>query len=406
VPGRRVSALGLALLVALAFGAIAASGAQAVDWQHQNGTTVLSGASSETVAGTGKGLSITSKLLGSSVEINCPSATTSGSVVAGGTGTSTIGLEGCVTAKPSTCHLAYQPTLSANVELVQAGGALIQKFTPAGTKFGTILFEGTLCPIAEVPTSLNGSFAGRDPSSELATNHSFGLEPWPEVPLKFGSQPATFRGEVTQHLSGYMANRSWRGIWQTSNGGWEVENGSAFAFAEAANVAGGPVKFSYHLGGAPVSFSCSKIRASDGSNPGARLNPGGTETVKNLTFSGCTVESPSSCTVNYGNEMTFAEVTGTLVRANGKVYERFAPSGFLYFRGAFCPLAETGYAISGSFAGLGPELTVFRRFQPFEFSKAADEAAGASQLTIGGQPTTMAGTMLQEPVSGIPWGAY
>src|ERR1700710_3314898 len=111
MPWRRVSALGLALLVALAFGAIAASGAQALDWQHQSGTTVLSGTSSETVAGTGSGFTIASTLLGQSVEVKCSSASTSGSIVGGGTGSSNIGLGGLPAAQPPPkFSLAFQPT--------------------------------------------------------------------------------------------------------------------------------------------------------------------------------------------------------------------------------------------------------------------------------------------------------
>jgi hypothetical protein len=405
-PGRRISALGASLLMALAFGAIAASGAQALDWQHQGGTTVLSGTSSETVAGTGSGFTITSKLLGASVEVNCSSATTNGSIVAGGTGSSTIGLGGCSVAKPSNCSLAYQPTLSAKVELVQVGGVLFQKFVPVGTSFGMIEFAGTKCVLDENKAPLKGSFAGRELSSALAANHSLSFaksEPWPTVELKFGVEAATLTGEVTQHLSGNMANHGWRGIWQETHGGWETE-GLPFTFPQSAIIAGGPVSFSFNILGAPVSFSCSNTSASE-----ASLKPGGTETVKGLTFSGCKFEKPSNCALP-GNQMQFESVTGTLTRVNGKVYEKFAasnPEGLLAVlrvEGS-CGLAGNSYSVKGTFAGLGREFGAFKVFQPLEFSKAADEATG-SQLTISGNGMTMAGSVQQELFSGTPWGAY
>jgi|GEM_PF-5097053 len=411
MPGRRVSALGLALLVALAFGAIAASGAQALDWQHQSGTTVLSGTSSETVAGTGSGFTIASTLLGQSVEVKCSSASTSGSIVGGGTGSSNIGLGGCTVAKPSPkCSLASQPTLSAKVELVQVDGVLFQKFVPAGTEFARIEFTGAECPLNEASAPIKGSFAGRELSGSLAANHSLSFtksEPWPAVALTFGTKAATLTGEVTQHLSGNMANHGWRSIWQETHGGWEVE-GSAFASSESASVSGGPVKFSFTIAGSPISFSCSESSASS-----ATLKPGGTESVNGLTFSSCIVEKPTSACSLPSNQVQFAGVTGTLTRVNGKVYEKFAASSpegtitTLSFQGGSCPLAGNQYAVKGTFAGLGTEFGMYKATQPLEFSQAANEATG-SQLKIGSNVgVTMAGTVSQSLfLKGNPWGAY
>ena len=407
--GRRTSALGLALLVALAFGAIAASGAQALDWQQQGGTTILSGTSSETVVGTGSGFTFTSTLLGESVEINCSSATTSGSIVGGGTGSSTIGLGSCAVAKPSHCGLASPPNLNAKVELVQAGGALFQKFVPAGTSFATLAFTGKECALNEATAPIKGSFAGRELSSALVANHSLSLtksEPWPAVALTLGTKSATLTGEVTQHLSGNMANHGWRSIWQETHGGWEVE-GSSFPIAQSVTVSGGPVNFSFYIAGYPVSFTCSETTASKG----ASLNPGGTETVNGLTFSGCKGETPSSCTVK-GGSLQFVPVTGTLTRVNGQVYERFAATTSgqalttISLEGSSCPLTETQYQVKGTFAGLGAEFGLYKVSQPLAFSKAASEATG-SQLTIGGTVVVnMTGSISQNLIKATPWGAY
>lgn len=407
--GRRTSALGLALLVALAFGAIAASGAQALDWQQQSGTTILSGTSSETVAGTGSGFTFTSTLAGSSVEVNCTSATTSGSIVGGGTGSSAIGLGGCAVAKPSHCGLASQPTLNAKVELVQAGGVLFQKFVPAETSFAKLEFTGKECELNEASAPIKGSFAGRELSSALVANHSLSFTKsgtWPEVALTFGTKAATLTGEVTQHLSGNMANHGWRGIWQETHGGWEVE-GSAFTSAQSVTVSGGPVNFNFFIAGSPVSFNCSETSASKG----ASLSPGGTETVNGLTFSGCKGETPPSCTVK-GGSVQFVPVTGTLTRVSGKVYEKFAattsgePLTTIRFEGSSCPFAENQYQVKGTFAGLGTEFGLYKVTQPLEFSKAANEATG-SQMTIGGTVgVNMVGSISQSLVKAIPWGAY
>lgn len=406
VPRRRVSALGVALLMALAFGAIAASGAQALDWRQPSGSTVLS-ETSETVAGTGLGLTITGQVSGAATEINCSSATTSGSIAPGGTGSSTISLGGCSVAKPSKCELAHQPTLAANVELVQAGGALFQKFVPVGESFGVVQYAGELCPLLGAEPTLKGSFAGRELSGALAANHSLSFTKngtWPSVELKLGKSAATLSGEVTQHLSGNMANHGWRGIWQETHGGWEVE-GSAFTVSESAKISGGPVNFSFSIAGTPVSFNCSETSASE-----ANLKPGGTEAVKGLTFSGCKGETPPACTVK-GGSLQFSPVTGTLMRVNGNVYEKFAATTAgetlttFGFEGSSCTLTGTNYQVKGSFAGLGREFSTFKITQPLEFSKAANEATG-SQLTAGNIGITMAGTINQNLLSLTPWGAY
>lgn len=409
VPRRRASALSIVLLVALAFGAIAASGAQALDWQHQSGTTVLPGTSSETIAGTGSGFTITSTLLSKSVELKCSSATTSGSIVGGGTGSSNIGLGGCAVSKPSHCSLASQPTLSSKVELVQAGGAQFQKFVPAGSAFAIIEFTGNECSLNEAAAAIKGSFAGRELSGSLAANHSLSFsksEPWPSVELKLGANAATLTGEVTQHMSGNMANHGWRALWQETHGAWEAE-GSAFTIAETAIVSGGPVKFSFSIGGAPISFSCSETSSSTGWS----LKPGGTETVGGPKFSGCKAETPGGCTAK-GGSLQFVPVTGTLTRVNGNVYEKFAATTTgetlttLSLEGSSCAFTENQYAVKGTFAGLGPEFGLYKETQPLEFSKAASEATG-SQLTIGGTVgVTMAGSISQSLLKATPWGAY
>jgi hypothetical protein len=405
VPGRRASALGLALLVALAFGAFAASGAQALDWQHPK-PTVLSG--SESVAGTGSGFTIVSTVLGSPTQIQCSSASTSGSIVGGGTGTSTIGLSGCSVSQPSGCSLASPLSLSGNLELVEVSGVLFQKFVSSGEGFGNVEFTGAACPFAGIVASLKGSFAGRELSSAMAANHSVSFNKeksgWPAVELKLGKAAATIGGEVTQHLSGSQAYHAWRGIWQGTHGGWEEELGSAFSQSEALFVSGGPVSFNATIsGGTKISFSCSEASAGGW----ATIKPGGSETLPAPTFSGCKVESPSNCTL-LGNKVQFESVTGTLTRVNGAVYEKFTPSNpegafmAMHFEGSLCPIAGTSYEVKGSFAGLGPEFAITKNTQPLEFSKAANEATG-SQMTLG---MYLSGSIYQSLSLSGPWGAF
>ena len=225
--------------------------------------------------------------------------------------------------------------------------------------------------------------------------------------LKLGKAAATLGGEVSQHLSGSQAYHPWRAIWQETNGGWEVESGSPFTTPESASVSGGPVSFSVTIAGSPISFSCGETSAN-----AATLEPGGTESISGLTFSGCAFEAPTTCSLP-GNQMQLQPITGVLSRVDGKVYEKFtannAEGAFMWmqFEGASCPWAGTVYRVAGSFAGLGSQLGLFNATQPLEFSKAANEATG-SQMTVGNNHVAMymAGSLSHELSSGTPWGAF
>jgi hypothetical protein len=398
----RVFAASLTLVAAMAIGAFAASGAQALTW-HNWGTTVLSGAESETVASSEGTINISGTLLGSQVQLGC--TTTGTGSIAGAGGSSTINLVKCSVSKPANCSLASPVPLRASVSLVQLGGGLFQKFTPAaGSNFGTIEFAGRLCPLAEDTGSLKGSFAGREITSGLAVNRSLSLtkgegEEWPGVALTINGQTATITGDLSQHLSGLLEGVKWQG----TAAGWKVETGSAFAQSERVEVLGGPVKFSTTFFGSAVSFTCGKVSGKEPS-----LIPGGSESINGLTFSGCSVEQPANCSLPNG-EMTFGAVTGTLMGVNGKAYERFTPvkSAFSYleFVGAKCPLAENTWALKGSFAALGPEFGVLKNYHSLEFSDAANSATG-SELTTNAAAWHVSGSLLQELRNETPWDVF
>lgn len=412
IPRRRMRRLGLALVAVLAFGAVAASGAQALTWQFQKGMSVLG--ETQTVAGTAEPFTITSKLLGSPVAVTCSNGTTSGTITPNGQGSSTISFNSCKVSEPHNCSLAAPLTLHANLELAQVGGVMFQKYTQEGTNsFGTLEFAGALCPLAEDSAELRGSFAGRELSSlaaEPSVNRGLTFtksEPWPEVALKFGGAAATLTGgEVLQHLSGNRENGSWKAIWQETHGGWEVE-GEPFHFTEAVPSISGSARFSFYVAGNNLVFSCGQIGATS-----AELIPGGTENLKGLTFSSCKGENGlANCTVNGSNALTFNNLTGTPVQVGGKTYMKFALTtgtevARLYFTGGFCPLAE-GWErhITGSFAGLAPELGAFKSAHPFEFSDAANEATGTGLQAGSSGVFHMTGNLTQAS-GGIGWAAF
>jgi hypothetical protein len=413
---RKAFALALAVVAVLGINAISASGAQALTWQRGTGTHVtkiLSGAETESIAGTGS-FTISSTVLGEPSTVEC-GASNNGSIGANGSGSATISLTGCVVVAPSHCEITSAPTLKANTELVEVGGKLFQKFTPVNEKektFGYIEYRGAECPFNRLNLPLKGTFAGAESSTALSVTHTLVFtksEPWPAVEPKFGGT-ATISGQlVGQHLSGGLTNRPWRPLWQTTHGAWEVEwevGGSPLGSAEAASVTGGPVSFNVSLLGNPISFTCSEPRAK-----GAVLKPGNTESVESLSFAGCKVAEPSTCAVP-NNKIQTSPVTGTLVSVSGKTYEKFvSESGVLMgwdFAGSACPVVGLHWEVSGSIVALGPNLGLLGKVQPFVFSKAADEAA-AGGLSAGSAKVTMGGSLEQAlagPLFGVPWGAY
>jgi hypothetical protein len=418
-PRRKVFAIALAAVAVLGISAVSATGAQALSWQKY-GTKVLSGTESEAIASSAGTATVTSKLLGASVEFNC-GLTTSGSIVAGGSGSTTINLTGCNVSKPSHCAFASAPVLKAKTELVEVAGQLFQKFTPSeGTSFGSVEFVGVECPLAEDAAPLKGSFAGSETSTGLSETHSLGLTQsgtWPAVELKFGATAATLTGEVkSQHLSGLLTNHAWRPLWQSTHGAWELEAGSPLS-SEYTKLGGGPVTFGWSRAGSPVSFTCSEPAAES-----AFLQTATTENFKGLAFVGCTVTQPAKCSLS-GGGIHFPEMTGTLISVGGKTYEKISatkpefiegkekPIMGWSFDGPECSLAGTLYSIYGSIAALGPQLGLLKNVQPFEFSKEATEILKPEeQLGVGhAGGINVSGSLRQElsgGLRGISWGAY
>jgi hypothetical protein len=393
----------LALVAAMAIGAVGASGAQALTWHH-NGGTVLSGTESETVASSEGTFNVKTTFLGGQVQFGC-TATSTGSIAAAGGGSSSLSLSKCSVSKPAHCEVVPLAPLSAHIALAQVGGGLYQKFTGAreGSSFANIEFAGPECTISGSPAPLKGSFAGRELTSGQSVNRALSFtkgegEAWPEVEMKFGGSLATATGSMTQHLSGLLEG----GKWQGSSKGWEVEPGVAFGVTELLSTLGGSTKFSFTIAGSPVSFTCSGQ-----SIKSATLIPGGTESIEGLTYSGCKFEKPAACELPGGN-LSFAPVTGTLMRVNGKTYERFTPVGSNFatvtIEGA-CGIAGTGKSLTGSIAALIPESGVVETVHSLEFSTAADEATG-SQLMLGTSAGHATGSVQQNLSKATPWDVF
>jgi hypothetical protein len=295
--------------------------------------------------------------------------------------------------------------LQANIALVEAGGGVFQKFTPAGgsKSFNQIEFTGFFCPLAESVASLKGSFAGRELSSGMAVNHTLSFtkgegEPWPAVALTFGSEPATMTGSLTQHLGGIFEGGNWRAALA-----WELETGLAFAASEPTEFAGGPVKFEYYTAGALVQFTCGGVSSKE-----ALLIPGGTESINSLKFSGCKFEgAASSCELTNG-EMNIGPVTGTLMRVSGKTYERFTPTGarFGWVTVVGCSLGGVSQELNGSFAALGSDFAAMKTFHKVEFSDAANAATSSELLLGGGHGVHTSGTVQQEVSSHAFWNVF
>jgi hypothetical protein len=372
--------------------------------------TILSGTESVTLASSSGAISVSSTLLELNLQIGC-TVTTTGSISAGGGGSSTINLSNCFDSNFPNCTVVSSGPEPANVELVQVGGSLFEKFTPTEGYFGHLEYLGSGCALNEAAAGLSGSFAGREATAGLTENRTLSFtkgksETWPAVELKLGKKPAILAGELTQHLSGSLEDAGWGPIWQGTHGGWEVQVGSPFATSETVQASGG-TKFSATLeGGLAVSFSCSTAGA-----VAANLVPGGTESAKSFTFSGCKVEAPATCSLP-GNSLSTGPVTGTLLRVNGKIYEKFTPVGsefgWVEFAGASCPLTGVGRELKGSFAALAPEAGVLMTSHSLALSDAANEATG-SQLILGTRLVHLSGSLEQRlsgPGLGTQWSAY
>lgn len=406
--GRRASTLVLAVLAMLSFGAVWASGAQALGWST-GGSYVLGGTSSESVEGSGGPFSIESTMLGEPLQIGCSSASSSGSIVAGGTGSSTISLSGCAVTAPAKCSVG-PIALEANTELTEAEGSVYEKFVPAsGNTFFEAELSGAECPLNENIIQLHGAFAGSAPGAKHVNRRltfSDAINSAAGVELHIGKNtPATMSGEVYEHLNGSNSGESWRSLWRGTHGGWELNYTEALPLPQPVAISGGPVELNVGSHGTPVSISCDEVGAE-----ATNLSSGGTEEVGGLTLSNCEVSGLPGCELE-GHELRFTQLTGTVESIGGDVYETFGASseeGVLFelgFQGTYCG-NTTVRRVKGSFSAAGPDYGLFQESQPLEFTNATNEAAG-SHLTIGYSTGMLTGTVEQSlggEGEGEPWG--
>ena len=387
-------------------------GGEALEWRDwafpQLGSPyVLSGSASEATAGAGH-LSISSSVVGTATSFECAVSTT-GSVVAGGTGSAKIGLSGCTVSKPAKCEIP-PASLEAKTELISAGGTTYEKFVPAnGTKFGVVVFSGALCPLSGAEVGVKGSFAGL-PSTSLAVERSLSFSPTINTAagasFSLTTQPATDEGSISEHLSGKTTTGTWRSLWEGTHGNWEMQSvtPSFLKSSESIIVAGGPVNLHFSSSWGSISIGCTGVGVE-----GATISPGGAENPNKFRLTGCTATEPKGCTVP--STITFGGVSATLQVVNGQVYEKFVPTeaGFFWlsFGGSTCSLLGLEWRIGGSFSAAGYAAPF--KYQTLEFSAASNAATG-SALTFGTSGSgSFTGSFKQE-LSGVnagrPWGAF
>jgi len=385
-----------------------------VDWRdwgfpEPGSTYVLSGTASETTAGAGH-LSFSSTLLSLPVSWEC-NASSTGTIVAGGTGTEKIALSGCAVTKPSKCQVS-SPTLQAKTELVSVGGTTYEKFVPSATSFGTFAWSGAECPLNEASASFRGSFAALPPTA-LAVERALAFTPAANTAVgatpMLGMKTATDEGSISEHLAGKSATGSWRSIWEGTHGGWELQSVKAefLKTSETISVSGGPINLHFTSSWGPISIACTGVGAE-----GATIVPGGSENPSKFKLTGCTASQPSGCTAP--STIFFEAMTASLQVVNGQVYETFVPtaSGGAFFwltlGGGSCPLYELQWKVGGSFSGIGYNGASI--VQSLEFS-AATEAATGSKITFGTSGSgTVTGSFKQQLSGsrgvGRPWGAF
>lgn len=402
---RRISAFAAAILVALAFGALAAGGAQAFEWEAGGHTLVERETTSEAVTGSGGSFQLNSTVLAQSLEMNCSSASTSGSIASGGSGSSALSLSGCTIAKPSGCAIKSPVVLESNVQLIEAGGVTYQKFTPKSeSKFA--LLKITNCS-ATGNYALQGSFAGLGSQTEKlvdqplsfsnAINAAAGTE------LKLGKQAAELAGTVEQHLSGPLSGRYWQVSREANPFNWQVGSSELTpGQTESIMVSGGPIAFDMPLFSGHVKFSCSGVSATN-----SRITfGGGSEEL--LTFTGCALSQPTGCTV--AKSLPTVSLRSSLRNVSGYDYQTFAPtlgptSPLMMVQIEGCSAAGS-YQLTGSFTGKGTQDGVMATSQALEFSPTIDAAFG-TWIMSGKAATTITGSMkwvLSGGGAGKEWG--
>jgi hypothetical protein len=396
----KASILAIAILALLAIGGATASGAQALEWNVGAHTLTERGVASEGIAGSGSGIQITSTVLGAPFEASC-SATTEGSIAQGGAGASAITLSGCNVTKPATCAIKGSPSIAANVQLVEIGGVVYQRYVPK-TEAGFTVITLTGC-VDSGSYQLKGSFAGLGSQTERLvnqpTNFSAAINSAAGTSLTLGKSPATLAGTVAQHLSGPLAGRDWQAGGTTKPFNWVATEQGEFGPGARAliSISGGPVQFVTGSSGATLKWSCSSVEGRES----RILYGGGAEGA--LHFAGCKVSEPVGCIVS--KEINTNPLKATLRNIAGFDYETFAPKtgqvlATLSVNG--CSFAGA-YQVTGSTTVKGGQDGVIAVSQPFEFSPAADTLAGTS-LKFGASPLTLTGATNWQLLTGAGFG--
>jgi len=376
----RIPVLGVAILVVLAFGAIAASAAQASQEWNIGGSSSMTalGLTEEATAGTGSGLTITGQLNGTKINVTCAESS-SGKVFRGGTGETTLNLSSCTVAEPEPGKCNVNPfTLKTKTEMVTIEGVNYEKFVPlTGTKLGDLYISG--CAEAE-DFPLKGSFAGKAEAGgklllEQPVEISKAAAEAVGAKLTFGTTgtAAATAGTLKQSLNGAYKGTLWgpyKGpIWGSNAAGndWQVEG---LKLPWNRLIAGkGSVSFSGHM------FPSANLKWSCGVSSSGLLVRGGKYENMVFKFSGCTVQEPVGCSVS---PFQTKELSGSGSTANMS----FSISTGITITG--CAIAET-YPIGGLFYASGQPNGTQLSEQPATLS--------ASALTFGKEPFTLTGTM-------------
>lgn len=387
---RKIPILGVTILAALAFSAVASSAAQAFEYEV-NGSLVSELGGSIGTTGSSSSFGLSGTVAGASFQVSCK-ATSSGKVLSPGTGETTITASGCSAVKPVGC-VVPNFTVKAKTELYQVGGALYEKYVPlngAGTNFTTLKLEECA---AEGNYPVKGSFAGLNNSYttqqekqtleySAASNEAVGAT------LTVGPNTASATGSLSQSVTwgekwGVHKPAVWGHLGKEWLIGGKTMTESGLASETIASNQSAPFKFVLNFSGAEVKFSCSmKLTGT--------IVKGGTGTAA-IKLSSCVSET-AGCKLPATN--TFNSVKTSITESGGKSYVKFEPAGSTFTSVKIEECAAEGvFPLTGAFSGQteasGTELSV----QTLQFSPTIDSAAGTI-MKYGSNPVPLTGTQL------------
>jgi hypothetical protein len=381
--GSRVPVLGAAILVALAFSAIAASAVQAHEWRIGGSSMTKLGLTQEATAGSGTGLTIESNIGGTAFKFTCAESST-GNAIRGGTGEATLSLSSCTVSEPAKCTAAPF-TLKAKTELVTVGGVNYEKFLPKeGQTFGNVVFSN--CAQAET-YPLKGSFAGKaEAGGSLLVEQPVALSKAAAeaagTSLTMSNKAATASaGTLKQGLNGAKKGTTWGpnkgAIWGSTSAGteWQVEgtNLSKIASQEPIAAKGASFTFSGKLLGTPIKWTC-------GASASGSLVPGGLFEGMSFKFSDCITQEPAGCTVQ---PFQTVAMSGSGSTAAMTFKPASGPVASVTVSGP-CAIAET-YPLSGGFTVSGEANGTQLVEQPSTVS--------SSSLSFGTQAVSLTGSL-------------